>query len=637
MSSEPLIESKEVDLTTTQSTKEQQLRRNKCALWVLGILAVLILSLTLVSMFAIRPLVDKMIDKQTLVDSPTAEGYATWAGEDVPDTYYDMWVWNVENPEAASNGSEKVRLREVGPYAFKEYRKKINVTFSDDGNIVSYYQWQYYVFDEERSGPGLSVNDTFLTGNVALQGVLYSSQLAPLEILPGLHLKEKLAQGLLCNAWENDLAPGYNREDAKFTPFVEVPVSDYFFGEKNEPVMTLLSHWVDNVNKDLSYLPFLHVQIPRVTTDFPGLGVLNLTSEEDTLTRSNINIQYTGKNNNDDKAQYIKWHNMTEVHVCPLPPPREGDDLVFCPHYQTEWTDAQAAANGWVPMWKNDEAMKIQGTDMIFWPRKQNGGELVGFVDPLFRWAKVTPEWDEEKSLPEFHNARGRRYTLRPKDMWNVTLNPDNDMYFDYGPNGLLNMTRKAGLPFFVSKPHFLDGDERLRNNIIGMHPDPTEHTTWFIKNELLGQTIAAHQTVQLNVLIQDWNFLNEDNCTIWDDLFHYWPCCSAEMSQRWSGSWKLNKTDGFEEGVYLPIVHIREAFVLTEAQAKKVNLAELMYNTVPTYAPVVGFSLFAVILFGMVVLYIQRRKIVNNDVYDDDYGVADDDIKRKLEEHYEA
>eukprot|EP00475_Leptophrys_vorax_P002772 TRINITY_DN1156_c0_g1_i1.p1 TRINITY_DN1156_c0_g1~~TRINITY_DN1156_c0_g1_i1.p1 ORF type:complete len:665 (+),score=194.05 TRINITY_DN1156_c0_g1_i1:59-1996(+) len=623
-----------------QARRAKQLSKNKCAIWVLGVCAVFFLLLTLLSWFAVRPLVDWQIQKKTLVDSPSAQGYGLWAGESgVPDTFYQMWVWNVENPQEAANGSEKIRLREVGPYTFREYRKKINVTFSDDGNVVQYYQYQYYVFDQEKSGPGLLENDTFLTGNVALQGVRYSPQLAPLNLikqLTGIPVVENLAHGLLCQAWEQEMAPGYDNPNAQFTPFVQVPVADYFFGMKNEPVLTILSGWVNRFRASPvgSLLPA--GALNPVTTDFPGLGVLNLTSENDTLTRSNINIQYTGKKDNNQKSQYIKWQNMTDVYVCPLPPPRSGDHLVNCPHFQTEWDESTANKNGWVQMWKTDEAMRVQGTDMINWPRNQHDNELLGFVDPLFRWAKVKAEWTEEKALPEFHGAAGKRFTLRPEDMYNSTIFPDNDMFFGYGPSGLLNMTRKAGLPFFVSKPHFLGADERLRNAVIGMNPDEEKHGTWFIKNELLGQTIAAHQAVQLNVLLEDVEFRNSDNCSFISSILTDWPCCSAEMSAKWSGSWKLNKTGGIDEGVILPIVHILESFTLTEDQAKQIIGAETLYHTVPIYGPIVGFSLVAVMLFGLVVLYIQRRKIILNQDYDDDEGVSDGDrIRAQFPEHY--
>lgn len=178
---------------------QKLLRRNACGIGALVSVSVLILTLTLVSMFAIRPLVEKQVIAQTIVDSEDAKGFNTWAGYDMPDIYYELYVFDIENPAAAANGSEKVRVKEVGPYAFKEYRIKHNITFSEDGNVVSYYQWQYYVFDESRSSPGLKENDTFMTVNLALQGIISNPQL---DILKIFNWKNDLIKGLVCEAWE---------------------------------------------------------------------------------------------------------------------------------------------------------------------------------------------------------------------------------------------------------------------------------------------------------------------------------------------------------------------------------------------------------------------------------------------------
>ena len=45
---------------------------------------------------------------------------------------------------------------QVGPYSFKEYHKKTNISFSPDGNLVDFNQMKYWVFDPENSGGDLS-------------------------------------------------------------------------------------------------------------------------------------------------------------------------------------------------------------------------------------------------------------------------------------------------------------------------------------------------------------------------------------------------------------------------------------------------------------------------------------------------
>ena len=42
------------------------------------------------------------------------------------------------------------RLKQVGPYVFREFHEKTNITFSDDATTVEYYQKKHWTFDEER-------------------------------------------------------------------------------------------------------------------------------------------------------------------------------------------------------------------------------------------------------------------------------------------------------------------------------------------------------------------------------------------------------------------------------------------------------------------------------------------------------
>jgi hypothetical protein len=50
-------------------------------------------------------------------------------------------------------------LVEVGPYAYDEYFEKFDIVWSDHGDTVTYYTYRYYVFNQQRSGPGLTEND----------------------------------------------------------------------------------------------------------------------------------------------------------------------------------------------------------------------------------------------------------------------------------------------------------------------------------------------------------------------------------------------------------------------------------------------------------------------------------------------
>lgn len=73
--------------------------------------------------------------------------------------HYDLFYFHVHNPDEIVKGA-KPQVTEVGPYAFREYFYKFDIEWSDDGDTVTYNTQKYYVFDESRTGPGLTLNDS---------------------------------------------------------------------------------------------------------------------------------------------------------------------------------------------------------------------------------------------------------------------------------------------------------------------------------------------------------------------------------------------------------------------------------------------------------------------------------------------
>jgi hypothetical protein len=71
------------------------------------------------------------------------------------------------------------------------------------------------------------------------------------------------------------------------------------------------------------------------------------------------------------------------------------------------------------------------------------------------------------------------RYAVQNKDSENITQNPEEAwQYNQYGPYGLQNLTTVATLPFFLSKPHFLDADPALLAAVVGLSPNREIHDT---------------------------------------------------------------------------------------------------------------------------------------------------------------
>lgn len=64
-------------------------------------------------------------------------------------------------------------VTEVGPYVFDEYFVKFDIVWTDDGDTVTYNTQKYYIFNQEKTGPGLTQNDLITLPNPTAIGFQY--------------------------------------------------------------------------------------------------------------------------------------------------------------------------------------------------------------------------------------------------------------------------------------------------------------------------------------------------------------------------------------------------------------------------------------------------------------------------------
>jgi hypothetical protein len=72
----------------------------------------------------------------------------------------------------ALNGA-RPKLMQVGPYAYDEYYVKFDITWTDDGDTVTYGTQKYYIYNQEETGPGLSADDELVLPYATLSGFNY--------------------------------------------------------------------------------------------------------------------------------------------------------------------------------------------------------------------------------------------------------------------------------------------------------------------------------------------------------------------------------------------------------------------------------------------------------------------------------
>ncbi|OWZ14004.1 Croquemort-like mating protein [Phytophthora megakarya] len=80
--------------------------------------------------------------------------------DDCTPYYYSLHMMNATNAEAYLAGdADTLQVREMGPYVYRRREIKLDVSFTNDGNRVSYKQYTYHTFEQEMSCDDCSDTD----------------------------------------------------------------------------------------------------------------------------------------------------------------------------------------------------------------------------------------------------------------------------------------------------------------------------------------------------------------------------------------------------------------------------------------------------------------------------------------------
>ncbi len=117
--------------------------------------------------------IDNGMAQQIIVPDPEDNNFEEWRSnkyEGAIPFYTNFYMWNLTNPSEYYAGG-KPKFEEVGPYSFRQYSTKYNVTYNSDKTMVSYNEYSTYEFDAGRSGLR-NLNDKITNINPGYLGVL---------------------------------------------------------------------------------------------------------------------------------------------------------------------------------------------------------------------------------------------------------------------------------------------------------------------------------------------------------------------------------------------------------------------------------------------------------------------------------
>lgn len=146
----------------TGSGKHKNIRP-RCA-FVLMSLGVLSLA-TACFILLVRPY--DFVFRLKVMLTPGGETFELWRKPPV-DLYLRVWLFNVTNKEAFMAGKEKLRVKETGPYVYKELVEHTEVSFNDNGTLTTIPKHPL-VWSPENSGG--KEDDILVLPNIALLSI----------------------------------------------------------------------------------------------------------------------------------------------------------------------------------------------------------------------------------------------------------------------------------------------------------------------------------------------------------------------------------------------------------------------------------------------------------------------------------
>ena len=167
-------------------------------------------------------------------------------------------------------------------------------------------------------------------------------------------------------------------------------------------------------------------------------------------------------------------------------------------------TKAYLGNNKWGPIieyatvnpWK--EPVPLKGGDTWnFQPNIGSDSNIVFFLDSNQRVANGT--FVDHRTE---HGFDIYRYRVGPELLSNVSVNPMFDVFYQYGPNGVVNQTSVMGSPLFASKPYFLDGDPVLGTLVNYTEPQlnvPANYESYLDIEKYSGATFYITEKIQFN------------------------------------------------------------------------------------------------------------------------------------------
>ncbi|GAB1290200.1 Scavenger receptor class B member 1 [Apodemus speciosus] len=423
--------------------------------WValgLGALGLLCAALGVVMILMVPSLIKQQVLKNVRID-PSSLSFGMWKEIPVP-FYLSVYFFEVVNPNEVLNG-EKPVVRERGPYVYREFRQRVNITFNNN-DTVSFVENRSLHFQPDKSQG--SESDYIVLPNILVLGgaVMMEDKDMSLKLMMALGLVT-MGQRAFMNRTVGEILWGY--ED----PFVN----------------------------------FLNKFFPDM---LPVKGKFGLFVEMNN-SNSGVFTVFTGVQNFSKIHLVDKWNGLSKINY-----------------------------------WHSEQCNMINGTSGQMWAPFMTPESSLEFFSPeACRSMKLT-----YKESRVFEGIPTYRFTAPNTLFANGTVYPPNEGFCPCRESGIQNVstcrfaccremitgtlnkngeeergtrmigntavrptTPQRGTPLFLSQPHFYNADPVLSEAVLGLSPDPKEHSLFLDVHPVTGIPMNCSVKLQLNLYIK--------------------------------------------------------------------------------------------------------------------------------------
>lgn len=358
------------------------------------------------------------------------------------------YLFNVTNPEEVVANGAKPILSQVGPFSFSERRQKKVLAFSPDNRTLTYRLYRSYFFEPSDSKP----LDTILTlPNAPAFSAAFSAE---------------------AKKYDDDSAadPTVVAHDylANETIYLTHTVQDWLFNG-------IKLNWLESMLTDS-----IPVDDPPPENKFGFLFKKNNTWDEKADGTMNISTGVDGDFAN--IGQVVRWNNKQRVSY-----------------------------------WRGDYCNTIKGTDgQFFHPFVQKDERLDIFAPDLCRTLQI-----EYIATTSIRSIELYRFGISQNFFKPINDNEETNCYCTKGGEekkrfcsykALIDVSSCRRKPIILSTPHFYNGDDRLREAVVGLSPSASAHDTNIDVEPMTGAVLRVRRRLQVNLEMKPNDIIDESN-----------------------------------------------------------------------------------------------------------------------------